>query len=100
LSESYKATEDVVAEHWVVIQGVAEALLQVETLDGELIHQAFEKAKEGMSAADITAWILEQAKKAEDNVAPPPTAPKIEEPKKRTEAPQPPKTLEPRPADG
>jgi cell division protease FtsH len=100
LSESYKDTEDVVAEHWVVIQGVAEALLQVETLDGELIHQAFEKAKEGMSAADITAWILEQAKKAEDNVAPPPTAPRIEEPKKRTEAPQPPKTLEPRPADG
>jgi cell division protease FtsH len=100
LSESYKATEDVVDEHWVVIQGVAEALLQVETLDGELIHQAFEKAKEGMSAADITAWILEQAKKAEDNVAPPPAAPRIEEPKKRTEAPQPPKTLEPRPADG
>jgi cell division protease FtsH len=100
LAQSYQATEDVIAEHWVVLQGVAEALLQVETLDGELIHQAFEKAKEGMSAEEITAWILGQAKKAEDSITPPPAAPKIEEPKKRADAPQPPKTLEPRPIDG
>ena len=99
LGESYKATEGVVDENWTVLQGVAEALLQVETLDGDLIHQAFEKAKEGMTSEDITAWILGQAKKVEENVTPPPAAPKIEEPKKRADAPQPPKTLEPRPAD-
>jgi cell division protease FtsH len=98
LGESYKATEVVVDENWTVLQGVAEALLQVETLDGELIHQAFEKAKEGLSAADITAWILSQSKDTE--IPATPEAPKLaEEVRKRPEAPQAPKNLDPRPAD-
>jgi cell division protease FtsH len=98
LGESYRATEVVVDENWTVLQGVAEALLQVETLDGELIHQAFEKAKEGLSAADITAWILSQSKDIE--IPATPEAPKLaEEVRKRPEAPQAPKNLDPRPAD-
>jgi cell division protease FtsH len=97
LGQSYQATEVVINDHWVVLQGVAEALLQIETLDGELIHQAFDKAKEGMSAADITAWILSQSK----DVEPPaiPEAPKVNEEARKREAPQPPKNLDPRPAD-
>jgi cell division protease FtsH len=99
LGESYKATETVVNDNWVVLQGVAEALLQVETLEGELIHKAFEKAKEGMSSAEITAWILSETKIVEDTV--PIITPKpLEEPRKRPEPQAQPKgPLEPRPAD-
>jgi penicillin V acylase-like amidase (Ntn superfamily) len=88
-----------VNDNWVVLQGVAEALLQVETLDGDLIHKAFEKAKEGMSSADITAWILSETKTVEEMI-PTITAKPLEEPRKRTEPQAQPKgPLDPRPAD-
>ena len=58
LEGSYKDTERIINEHWNAVVAVAEALLIKETIDGSVIHQAFDKSKTGESAEDITAWII------------------------------------------
>ncbi len=58
LEGSYKDTERIINEHWSAVVAVAEALLVKETIDGTVIHKAFEKSKDGESAEDITSWII------------------------------------------
>ncbi len=68
LSTAYETTEKVVEENWPVVQGVAEALLQRETVDGVLIAKAYERAQEGASAEEITTMIVSEAEAAERSV--------------------------------
>ena len=58
LEGSYKDTERIITEHWSAVVAVAEALLIKETIDGSVIHQAFDKSKNGETAEDITEWII------------------------------------------
>ena len=102
LHQSYEQTQQVLDENWLAVEAVAEALLQLETIDGKLIDKAYEKAKEGtMTASEITDMILSEVKTAEErSIA---TAPKLEESEERrrqtqTQAPKGP--FEARPADG
>lgn len=65
LKDAYERTKEVIDANWTAVIGVAEALLQRETIDGVLIKEAYEMAQEGASAEEITRTILEEAKAAE-----------------------------------
>jgi cell division protease FtsH len=65
LRRAYEIAEQVIGEHWEAVTAVAEALLIRETLDGQLVKAAVEKALAGQSAQEITAWIVEQATAAD-----------------------------------
>ena len=65
LSTAYETTEKVIDDNWAVVQGVAEALLQRETVDGALIAKAYERAQEGASAEAIAEMIVGEAEAAE-----------------------------------
>ena len=68
LSAAYKKTEEVIEENWVVVQAVAEALLQRETVDGSLVAKAYEMAQEGAGTEEITARIISDAEAAERSI--------------------------------
>ncbi|HLR46156.1 MAG TPA: ATP-dependent zinc metalloprotease FtsH, partial [Deinococcales bacterium] len=74
LSTGYEQTKKLIAENWVAVEALAEALLHRETIDGQVIHEALRKAEEGMEAADITEWIEEESARRE----PLPTGPDID----------------------
>ncbi len=61
LKESYEACERLLGNSWVAVQAIAEALLRRETIDGKLIHGAYDKAVQGMAAEEITDWIVGEA---------------------------------------
>lgn len=65
LDSAYEATHQTIDENWTAVQGVAEALLQRETVDGQLVQQAFEKAEAGASVEGITNWIVGEAEASE-----------------------------------
>lgn len=65
LRRAYEIAEQVIGEHWEAVTAVAEALLIRETLDGQLVKSAVEKALAGQSAQEITVWIVEQATAAD-----------------------------------
>ncbi|ADI15836.1 ATP-dependent zinc metalloprotease FtsH [Truepera radiovictrix] len=69
LAEAYRTTETVIEENWTAVRGVAEALLQRETVEGTLVMKAFERAKEGASAEEITRMIVEESEAAERRMA-------------------------------
>jgi len=96
LSTAYETTEHVIDENWVAVQGVAEALLRRETVEGSLVEKAFRKSREGASAEAITAMILEEAEEAERRMAA--AAQREAERARRREAERPAPTIEPRPA--
>ncbi|MDZ7703210.1 MAG: hypothetical protein U5L04_01840 [Trueperaceae bacterium] len=58
LSSAYETTQQVIDENWTAVQGVAEALLQRETVDGQLIQEAYDRARAGSSPQDIADWIV------------------------------------------
>ena len=68
LSMAYQTTEKVIEENWPVVQGVAEALLQRETVDGALIAKAYERAQAGASAEEIAEMIVGEEEAAERNI--------------------------------
>jgi cell division protease FtsH len=100
LHQAYEKTEQVLEEHWLAVEAVSEALLQLETIDGKLIDKAFEKAKEGsMTVQEITNMIVTETRGTEDRAIA--TAPKLDESEERRRQVQAPKgPFEPRPADG
>jgi cell division protease FtsH len=65
LRESYEACQTTVDEHWQAVEAVAQALLVQETLDGTVVHEAFKKSQEGMSAEEIKEWILAETAERE-----------------------------------
>jgi cell division protease FtsH len=65
LSESYETCQKVIEENWTVVDAVAQALLQQETLDGAIVQEAFNKATTGMSADEIREWIVAEAAERE-----------------------------------
>ena len=66
LKTSYGACEALIAEHWPAVEAVAEALLKRETIDGRLIHQAYEKSEAGESVEAIVDWLVGEASKEEE----------------------------------
>ncbi len=65
LEAAYSATETAIAENWTAVEGVANALLQRETVEGTLIEKAYERAREGASADEVTRMIVDEADAAE-----------------------------------
>jgi cell division protease FtsH len=65
LKTSYQACEKLVEENWVAIEGLAQALLKYETIDGSLVHKALEVSQEGKPAEEITAMIIAETDKSE-----------------------------------
>ncbi len=61
LEQSYHDCERLLEENWPAVEAVASALLKRETIDGKLIHEAMVKAQEGMSAEEISDWIVGEA---------------------------------------
>ncbi len=61
LETGYRETEELIEQNWVTVEAVAEALLERETIDGKLIHQAHQMALEGKGAAEIKQWIIDAA---------------------------------------
>lgn len=61
LEAAYRESEAVIANNWVMVEAVATALLKRETLDGKLIHRAFDLAQEGKTAAEVADWIVDTA---------------------------------------
>jgi cell division protease FtsH len=66
LGESYKACEELIAEHWPAVEAVAEALLRRETIDGRLIHEAYRRSEEGEAVEDIVDWLVREAGEREE----------------------------------
>jgi cell division protease FtsH len=66
LAESYRACEQLVEEHWPAIEAVAQALLQRETIDGRLIHEAYRRSEAGDAVDDIVDWLVREAAEAEE----------------------------------
>ena len=65
LKTAYKRTEQLLDEHWVAVEAIANALLKRETIEGSLIETAFQKATEGASAEEITDWLIAEADERE-----------------------------------
>ncbi len=74
LSTGYDRTHDIINENWVAVEAVAEALLERETIDGKLIHEAMDKVREGMTSSEIAAWIEAESIKRE----PAPSGPEVD----------------------
>ena len=103
LGESYKQTETVINENWLAVEAIANALLKKETLDGLMIEEAYQKAKEdGSSAEDITAWLINEAQEAEERLEEKTEALKeaVTEPERRPEPSSKVPPAQPRPAEG
>jgi len=67
LGETYKACEELIAEHWPAVEAVAEALLRRETIDGRLIHEAYRRSESGETVEDIVEWLVREAGDEEDD---------------------------------
>ncbi|CAN5752498.1 ATP-dependent zinc metalloprotease FtsH [soil metagenome] len=105
LQSAYGRTEQVIGEHWMAVEAVAEALLQQETLDGQAVERAFKLAQEGAAnAAEITDMLVRESKEAEAKLAAQIKRDEAElrnEERRRPAEPDRPKTpIEPRPAQG
>ena len=98
LKDSYDACERLIEDHWPAVQAVAEALLQRETIDGRLIHEAYAKSEAGEPVDDIVDWLVGEATKDEEPSADAKPTPSGDEEKapERRERPAP--NLPPRPA--
>ena len=66
LKSAYRACEQLVEEHWPAVQAVAEALLQRETIDGRLIHEAYRRSESGERLEDIVDWLVGEASKDDE----------------------------------
>ena len=101
LRRSYATAEQLVGEHWGVVAAVAEALLLRETLDGQLVKAAVEKALAGQGAREITDWIVKEglaADRAAEEESRRAVAEAERQRRKSLEAERLKPTLEPRPA--
>ncbi len=99
LETAYERTEEVIGEHWVAVEGVAEALLQRETVEGTLIERAFERSREGASAEEITRMIVDEADEAERRMAAAAQrAAEADKQRRRESEGRPSPTIDPRPA--
>lgn len=65
LKNAYLTTKNIIEKNWVAVEGVAQSLLKHETIDGKIIHEAFEKFKEGFNVEQIGEFILEGVEASE-----------------------------------
>ena len=96
LETAYTTTQSLIDENWVAVEGVANALLARETVDGTLIEQAYRRAQAGDSAEEITRLIVAEAEDAERRIAAAEQRAAENERQRRSERPAP--TIDPRPA--
>ena len=96
LEAAYGTTETVIADNWVAVKGVANALLERETIEGTLIAKAFERSQEGASAEEITKMIVDDTDAAERRMVA--AAQRAAEAEKQRRAERPTPTIDPRPA--
>src|SRR5690625_5966080 len=106
LSTAYARTHDLIDEHWTVVEGIAGALLKRETIDGQLIHEAFDKASDGMDAEELADWIEAESIRREPvvttgpDVDPRPRKDAAAEERRREAGERPGAPLDPRPTPG
>lgn len=65
LHEAYDACSSMLDEHWPAVEALAEALLKRETIDGRLVHEAYEKSEAGESVESISDWLVEESERRE-----------------------------------
>ena len=66
LEETYQSCQTMIADHWPAVEAVAQALLKRETIDGRLIHEAYERSEAGGSVEDIVDWLVREASKDDE----------------------------------
>ncbi len=96
LEAAYSSTETLIGENWVAVQGVANALLERETIEGTLIAKAYERAQEGANAEEITKMIVDDTEAAERRMAA--AAERAAEADRQRRAERPTPTIDTRPA--
>ena len=97
LESAYESCQTLLSENWISVQGVANALLERETVEGTLIAKALERAQEGASAEEITRMIVDDTDAAERRIAA--AAQRAAEADRQRRAEQrPTPTIDPRPA--
>ncbi len=68
LENAYRSCRALIEEHWPAVEAVAQALLRSETIDGRLIHEAYDRSEQGQSVDDIVDWLVGEAtREAEEN---------------------------------
>ncbi len=66
LKEAYDKTTQIINEHWVAVEGIANALVELETVDGKIIKEAYERYKsENLSAEEFRDFLIKEAKRLE-----------------------------------
>ena len=63
LSGAYNDCQQLLADNWEAVDAVAQALLIHETLDGTLVHGAYERIQEGQTAEEVKEWIVGEIEK-------------------------------------
>ncbi|MEX2502093.1 MAG: ATP-dependent zinc metalloprotease FtsH [Trueperaceae bacterium] len=79
LERSYRACQELIEAHWPAVEAVGQALLRSETIDGRLIHEAYERSEQGQSVDDIVDWLVGEAlREADEARADVPPQPQVE----------------------
>ncbi len=98
LDESYRACQQLIEEHWPAVEAVAQALLQRETIDGRLIHEAYRRSEAGDAVEDIVDWLVRESSEADEGEDEAPGSQSEPERTRGERRERPAPTLPPRPA--
>ena len=71
LQEAYDGCRELIDEHWPAVEAVAQALLRSETIDGRLVHEAYERSEAGEPTDDIVEWLVNETREEEAPADPP-----------------------------
>ena len=71
LQEAYDGCRELIDEHWPAVEAVAQALLRSETIDGRLVHEAYERSEAGEPTDDIVEWLVNETREEEAPAEPP-----------------------------
>lgn len=69
LQEAYDGCRALIDEHWPAVEAVAQALLRSETIDGRLIHEAYERSEAGEPTQEIVDWLVRETREDEEPTA-------------------------------
>lgn len=66
LKEAYDKTTHVINEHWVAVEGIAQALVELETVDGKIIREVYDRyLDENLSAEEFKDFLVKEANRLE-----------------------------------
>jgi len=68
LQSSYVECERIIGENWPAVEALALALLKRETIDGKLVHKAFEMSTAGTPVDEVVQWLVDTAEEADRRI--------------------------------